>query len=134
MALQSPQLPHPPTPLPVTGAADLELLYLSSFFLVCNVHVVLPFAVRAYPLSLPCIIVAGEAGETTVIATANKKVSIIKHIFTDEADVLVRNGVYKLIVISIVGLLVTGGRKNIIINYISPLPSFNFHFLSHTIC
>ena len=58
----------------------------------------------------------GEAGETTVLATAAGEVSIIKNIFAEGTYVLVGNGTHKLIVISIIGWLVTGRKlKNIII-------------------
>ena len=52
----------------------------------------------------------GEAGETTVLATAVGEVSIIKNIFAEGTYVLVGNGTHKLIVISIIGWLVTGRK------------------------
>ena len=100
MALQISQFSHPPTPLPVISAVDLELICLTSHNLIWYVLKVLLLAVRA---CLPPLLSAkpvGEAGGTEVLATAGSEVSITKDLGTDGAGILVGNGVYKDIVIA----------------------------------
>ena len=70
---------------------------------------VLLSAVRACPPPQLCIKPVREAGGTEVLATADSEVSITKDLGTDGADVLVRNEVHKLILIS---TIVTDMKKN----------------------
>ena len=72
---------------------------------------VLLSAVRARLPPLLCAKPVGEAGGTEVLATAYSEVSITKNLGTDRADVIIRSCVHKLVVISAIGWLVTGGRK-----------------------
>ena len=73
---------------------------------------VLLSAVWACLPPLLCAKPVGEAGGTEVLATAGSEVSITKDLGTDRAGVLAGNAVYKLMVISTIGWLVTGRRKN----------------------
>ena len=109
MSLQSPQLPHPPTPLPVIGAVDLELIHLTNH---CLIHYVLKVSLSAVRACLPPLLCAkpvGEAGGTEVLATTVCEVSITKDVdlCADGADILAGNGTHKFIVISTIGYLVT---------------------------
>ena len=111
MGLQSPQLSHPPTSLPVIGAGDLEFVDLTNYRFIGHMLKVFLSAVRARLLLLLCAKPVGEAGGTEVLATADSKMSIAKDFGTDGAVVLAGNGVFKLIVIATIHWLVTGRRK-----------------------
>ena len=66
---------------------------------------VLLSAVRACLPPLLCAKPVGEAGGTEVLATAGSEVSIAKDLCADGADVLVKNGVHKLIFITTILLV-----------------------------
>ena len=134
MALQSPQLPHPPTPLPVIGAVDLELIHLMNH---CLIHYVLEVSLSAVRACLPPLLCAkpvGEAAGTEVLATTVSKVSITKDFCADGADILAGNGTHKFIVISTIGYMVTVKKKCNVLNQYSLTMELNVppippHFL-----
>ena len=100
MSLQFPQLPHPPTPLPAIGAADLELIHLTNFLLIWHMLKVCFSAVWACLPPLLCAKPVGEAGGTEVLATADSEVSIAKDLGTYWAQVPARQTVHKIIIIA----------------------------------
>ena len=110
MALQSPLLPLPPTPIPVISAVDLELIHLTNDFFIYYVHKVFLSAVRTCLPPLLCAKPVGKAGGTKVLATAFSEVSITKDLGTDRADIITGSGAHKFIVIATTGWLVTGRR------------------------